>query len=438
MKNKYKRFIDTYEKEIKQYRDAYYRNIIQYSNKTSKFPTISFYLIPILISIMSLIILDFQIIGYIISFLLIFITNYLLKLVTNLFNLEVANEYFEVLKKHNYLSIEDYEKKLKRIVIGPGGYYEYLLNELITKYQINENTRKLITTSGEEYFIWTNSKKDTILLLNTKTNKKPEIKSILISDVRYFRIDPQRKTIVVNTSKEDFFFKEECLTIINEIMKEKRLENIKSFTPATYIDDFEIYMHSIKSDENKLNQTKERKIITSVNTIVVCSIALIALVALSYFLNEYSTIINIICIAILCVISIKLRTALSIKINKTKLDTDYIQELNTNPECIERFEELKYILGISNAYDKIYSKEGAEYITWLANGYFHVFLNVIYFNVVYMSIKASDVIYYKKEGKTCEIKLKDKSLEFNSDAEAVFQKILPNKDYYWLKGYQNK
>ena len=77
-------------------------------------------------------------------------------------------------------------------------------------------------------------------------------------------------------------------------------------------------------------------------------------------------------------------------------------------------------------------------MTWIANGYFHVFLNIIYFNVVYMSVKISDVIYYKIEGKECLVKLKDRTLHFTKDAVNVFSKILPNKDYEWLKGFQNK
>ena len=438
MKNKYKKFINIYEKEIKPYRDKYYKNIIQYSASNTTYPTISFYLLPIIVSILILVLLNFSIIGYLVSLLSIIAINYILKIITNTFNMESINEYKEQLKKYGYFSIEEYEKKIKKIITGPGAYYETLQQELINKYGINQNTRRITTISGEEYYLWTNSKRDKIQLLNTRATQKPEIKTIALADVRYFRIDQIRKCIIVNTSKEDYFFKEESLNIINEIMKEKRLENIKSFTPSVYIDDFEIYMHSLKTEEEKLNQEKTKEISSSTSIIIACIVCLIILVAITNIIDKYKIILHIANILSLCIISIKLRKVLSIKINKNKNDIEYINELNKNQECIERFEELKYVLGISNSYDKIYSKEGAEYLTWIANGYFHVFLNVIYFNVVYMSIKVSDVAYYKVENKTCEIKLKDKKLEFTSEAENAFKKILPNKDYYWLKGYQNK
>lgn len=438
MKNKYKRFINIYEKEIKQYRDKYYKNIIQYSNTNTTYPTISFYLLPIIVSILILILLNFSIIGYLVSFLSIIVINYLLKIITNTFKMEAINEYKEQLKKHGYFSIEDYENQIKKIITGPGGYYETLQQELIEKYSINQNTRRITTTSGEEYYLWTNSTRDKIQLLNTRTTQKPEIKTIALADVRYFRIDHNKKSIIINTSKEDYFFKEDNLNIINEIMKEKRLENIKSFTPSIYIDDFEIYMHSLKTEEEKINQEKIKEISSTTNIIIACVICLIIFVAITNIIEKYQVILHAANILSLIIISSKLRKVLSIKVNKNKGDIEYINELNTNQECIERFEELKYVLGISNSYDRIYSKEGAEYLTWIANGYFHVFLNVIYFNVVYMSIKVSDVAYYKVENKICEIKLKDKKLEFTSDAENAFKKILPNKDYYWLKGYQNK
>lgn len=438
MKNKYKRFINIYEKEIKQYRDKYYKNIIQYSNTNTTYPTVSFYLLPIIVSILILILLNFSIIGYLVSFLSIIVINYILKIITNTFKMEAINEYKEQLKKHGYFSIEDYENQIKKIITGPGGYYETLQQELIEKYSINQNTRRITTTSGEEYYLWTNSTRDKIQLLNTRTTQKPEIKTIALADVRYFRIDHNKKSIIINTSKEDYFFKEDNLNIINEIMKEKRLENIKSFTPSIYIDDFEIYMHSLKTEEEKINQEKIKEISATTNIIIACVICLIIFVAITNIIEKYQVILHAANILSLTIISSKLRKVLSIKVNKNKGDIEYINELNTNQECIERFEELKYVLGISNSYDRIYSKEGAEYLTWIANGYFHVFLNVIYFNVVYMSIKVSDVAYYKVENKICEIKLKDKKLEFTSDAENAFKKILPNKDYYWLKGYQNK
>ena len=161
------------------------------------------------------------------------------------------------------------------------------------------------------------------------------------------------------------------------------------------------------------------------------------------FVSEYTLltenhVFQIINIVLLIITSTQLFNALSIKLSKGKSEREYLKELNNNPEIIARFEELKYVLGINNKYDRVYTKEGAEYITWLANGYFHVFLNLIYFNVVYMVVKMSDVTYYKKEKNECIIKLKNRTLTFKPEAEQVFKKILPNKDYNWLKGFPKK
>lgn len=435
---KYKNFINTYEKEIKDYRDKYYKNILQYSTNQNKYPTFTLYIIPIIIAIIFLLIFNFSVIGYIVSFLSVFITNYAIKVISKILKLEPANEYLEVIKRKGYHSIEEYEEKVRQIITGQEGYYQTLLNDLIQKYKIDETTRKVTSIAGEDYYYWTNQHRDKIMLLNTKTNKKPEVKTIKIDNIRYFRIDNDRKAIIINTSSENYLFKVESLDIFNEIIKEKRLENLKVFTPATYIDDFEIYMHGIKSEENKINQEKEKKISSYVNIIAITSICLGIIVTLSFIINKNTILFNIFSIVILSITSTNLRSVLSIKAPAIKTDNEYIKQLNNNPECIERFNELKFVLGIKSTYDSVYTPEGAEYKTWLANGYFHVFLNLIYFNTVYMSIKISDVAYYKKEGNECTVKLKDKTLVFTSDAENVFKKILPNKDYYWLKGYQNK
>ena len=223
-----------------------------------------------------------------------------------------------------------------------------------------------------------------------------------------------------------------------EILKEKKLENIKTHTPEVYIDDFEIYMHQFKSNEEKENSEKIDKITIYLNRIIVLVICLVIGITLSNFLVDYKTLFQIINIGLLIITSTQLFNALSIKLSKGKSEREYLKELNNNPEIIARFEELKYVLGINNKYDRVYTKEGAEYITWLANGYFHVFLNLIYFNVVYMVVKMSDVTYYKKEKNECIIKLKNRTLTFKPEAEQVFKKILPNKDYNWLKGFPKK
>lgn len=435
---KHKKFINTYEKEIKKHRDQYYKNILKQTKNNEEVPLIIFQAIPIILFLVILYATDFSIVGYTISIIAIIVTNYIIKTIIDILNLNNTNEYLQCIRRNGYLSIEDYEAKIKEYITGPGGYYENLYNELIKKYKITPETRKINLLSGEEYYIWNNSKKDTIYLFPTKTNQKPEVKKITISNVRYYRIDNHKKCLILKTSSEDYYLKLDSQKIITEILKEKKLENIKTHTPEVYIDDFEIYMHQFKSNEEKENSEKTDKITIYLNRIIVLVICLVIGITLSNFLVDYKTLFQIINIGLLIITSTQLFNALSIKLSKGKSEREYLKELNNNPEIIARFEELKYVLGINNKYDRVYTKEGAEYITWLANGYFHVFLNLIYFNVVYMVVKMSDVTYYKKEKNECIIKLKNRTLTFKPEAEQVFKKILPNKDYNWLKGFPKK
>ena len=189
-----KKFIKIYEREIKEYRDEYYRNIILNNNKTSNtYPVLTF-LIPLVISALILVLSEFTILSYIISIITLISLNLLIYF---LFTSRIdKNEYLEVIRKYGYRSIEDYERKLKKFISGPEGYYNTLLLDLIEKYNINSSTKVIKTTNNEEYFIWSNKNKDKIYLLNTQINHKPEAKIISVSNIRYFRVDPNNQNVI--------------------------------------------------------------------------------------------------------------------------------------------------------------------------------------------------------------------------------------------------
>ncbi len=439
IKIKNKRFIEKYEKEIKEYRDKYYKNIVTLnSNYSPSSPSLAFFLIPTFIAIIIVIKYNFSILSYIIALITIVILNFLFKLLSRILKFENQNKYLEEIRKQGYLNIDSYEKKLKKYVTGPGGYYETLLNKYIEEYNINENTRKIFGINGEEYYIWANQNQDKINLLNCKCKNKPEIKSIKFYNIRYFRVDNQKKMIILKTDVEEIYLTLNSLEVLNVLMKQKKYENINSFTPENYINDFEIYMHNLKKELNKNPKLTGEKLGENLTKIITITIIIGALIGIKYLLPAYKTQIDLISLIFIFFINSSIKELFEFKNTKLKTDKDYIEYLNKNPECIEKFEELKYSLGISNSYDRVYTNEGACYLTWVANGYFHVFLNIIYFHVVYMAINTSDVLYYRKTNKECLIKLKDKELSFKKDAAEVFAKILPNKDYDWLKGYQNK
>lgn len=432
-----KRFASIYEKEIKQYRDEYYKNIILNNNKTTHtYPVITF-LIPLIISSIILIVSEFTILSYIISISALIVLNLLIYI---LYTSRVdKNEYLEAIRKYGYYSIEDYEKKLRQYITGPEGSYNALLLDLIEKYNINSSTKRIQTIKNEEYYIWSNKNKDKIYLLNTYPNQKPEAIIIPISNIRYFRVEQNTQNVIFKTDNKIYTFKPDTISYFNELIKEKRLENIKKFEPGIYIDDYEIYMHKVKKNLEKDNSIKKEKRDASLNNTVYLLIAIAIIIVITYIIPSISNITNIINILLIILLNLSVNGILNNQVKETKkADNEIIRELNNNPEYIEVFNELKYVLGIKDTYDKVYTKEGAEYITWVANGYFHVFLNLIYFNSVYMAVKTSDVKYFKEDYNSCDIKLKDKTLEFTKQAKIVFDKILPNKDYNWIKSYQNK
>lgn len=434
IKIKHKNFIDNYEQNIKKYRTEYYKNIVNNNKSYNQLNfEITFFLIPIIISSFIVVTGSFNINSYIFAFFILIILNFII----NLINKKDSNRYLSEIKKQGCFSIEEYEKKLKKYVTGPGGYYDTLLNYYKKEYNINDNTRKIYGINGEEYFIWPNQNQDAINILNNKGVAKPELKSIKMINVRYFRVDNEQRMIVLKTDTEDFHLTLNSFNTLNEIFKQKRLENLIAFTPEDYINDFEIYMHNLKkdisTDPNHTGEKLQDSIIKFITTIVITAIV----IGLSYLIKDYQSIIRAISLIGIIFLNIYLRNIFSYETQKVKTDEEYIEYLNTNQECLNKFEELKCSLGISNAFNHVYTNEGACYLTWVANGYFHVFLNIVYFNVVYMAINMRDVLYYKEEKNECIVKTKDRTLSFRKDAAKTFAKILPNKDYEWLKGYQN-
>ena len=184
----------------------------------------------------------------------------------------------------------------------------------------------------------------------------------------------------------------------------------------------------IKNNENdKIKANNKSKAIL----LIILEIILILLLNLYI---DYKLWLSIFYVIILIGINHYLQKYLQIKNNTMKSDKDYILYLNNNKDCQDKFAELKLALNIPNEVQKIYSDEGAEFLTWNNEGYFHLFLNLIYFDVIYLSVKIADVDYYKIEDNYCILKIKGKKYSFTKEAEDKFSKLLPNKEYNWVKG----
>ena len=432
------KFIETYEKYIKEDRKNYYKRMINNShNSFSNGLSLLFTFLPPLCGLMVIVLNNFEIVGHIVALVVVLIICIILKVIQTVMKLDLKNQYIDDIRKLGYFSVQDYEEKLKKYITGPGGYYELLLQDLMKTYNLTEQTKKINGLNGEVYYIWASAKQDKIFLLNSKTNDKPEIISINVAHIRYFRVDYVEKFIVLKTDITDYYFNMDSLETLNDLIKEKRFENIKGFTPDIYINDFELYMHHMKEVIGKDEKESRNLTMNLMYKGVLLIVGIALLLFINYLVPSYSFIIKIIDIICLFSLFIVIKDIIFQKKIETKSEDDYIKILNTNRECVEHFHELKIALGIKEDYDTVYTQEGFAYLTWVANGYFHVFLNLIYFNVVYMAINLSDVMYFAREKNECLVKLKDKTLSFTKEAETVFAKILPNKDYNWLKGLKN-
>lgn len=433
------KFIRSYETRIKNYRDEYYRNIAKQGllNTTRNTQELAYDILPLLIGIIFILLFNFSIKGTIISLIIIFIGNLVITTYRKIKHINYSN-YKNELRKIGYFNIQDYEDKVKKYITGPNGYYKNELDKILSENnQTIDTVDKILDSIGNQNFIWTDSDEDTLNIVNSSLNSRPKLKKIRYVHIRYYRLDKNTNRVILKTDIEKLTFNRESIQTFDKIIKEKKFESKMQFDPVDYINDFELFMHNIKRDldvEVSNNQENKKEAQTElINNSVILTIGLvIAIVA-----PKYKLISSLIILISLISFNKNIREFLTFQNKRLKTEEEYINYLNNNIDCINEFNELKLSLNIpANAY-KVYSPEGACYLTWVANGYFHIFLNLIYFNTVYMVVKNKDVEYYQVTKNECIVKLKDKKLCFTKECEEVFKRILPNKDYDWIKGITN-
>ena len=437
--SKREKFIESYENDIKQLRKKYYKSIINeglVNDKTS----ISYYLInyiPLFLSFLVSLMGHFSLISLIISVLLLVLASTVISFIKKLFNLN-ENMYLLEIMKLGYFSIEKYEEDLKKYVFGPDGYYKDILLKIINDYKITkENSYTIEDTRGNEYLLFNNSNKDEIYIINNNLKELPKVNKLKYSNIRYYRLDENNNRLILKTDLDELYYKKETEVAFDKIIKNKKIKDIADYNPEDYINDFERFVNRIKNKELRFSEDNEIKKGNYLKKVGLLIILELLLLVLSYFYEDYIVIIGIVHICILFGINYYLIKFFLIKNIYIKNDQEYIAYLNSNKDCLDKFKELKLALRIPKEIDKIYSDEGAEFLCWDNGGYFHLFLNLVYFNAIYISVKISDVDYYKLEDNMCIIKVKDKTYTFNKDSKKVFDKLLPNKDYEWIHGIIN-
>ena len=307
----------------------------------------------------------------------------------------IESKYELEIRKLGYLTINKYESIIKEVIFGKDGYYASILQNLINKYKIEKvNAYEIRDYKDRTYLLCNNKDKDEIYIINNNLKDTPKINKLKYSNIRYYRNDTQNNRIILKTDLEELYYRVEAKAIFDKVIPEKDIENQKETNPSEYINDFERFMKEIKDKdlikkETSLKLKKEVK--NKLNTLIILEMIIIIV---SYIYKDYLNIIFIIYLILLIFINKYLIDLLSIKNVYIKSDQEYIKTLNNNLDCQNKFKELKLALNIPEKVYKIYSDEGAEFLIWNNDGYFHLFLNLIYFNVIYLSVRIQDIDYY--------------------------------------------
>ncbi len=427
------RFIKNYEKYVYEARKEYYENITIYNRGYSLKNIIMF--LPYIVAIIGVFFLyinggSFR--GFIISIVVVFVLNVAAFLLEKLFDVSDLSKYEMAIRRLGYFSIDSYERRLKLYVTGKFGYYTKLLNDFKVKYQLDDHSKTIMDINGNSFYIFTDAKMDKIILLSNNTNIKPKLNIINYGSIRYYRVDQFKQMVILKTNNDEYYFKMNALPVFSELLKEKNFANLNTFNPEDYISDFQLYMHRVKRKLDDQRNVGKKASMTSLVQIITIFVLVILSYPLEAQLDSYSGIILLLRFVGIFFISIFMNILVHYFKGIFSNEGDYIKIINSDPKNIERFMELKNALGIQNDYDIIYSMAGAPYLTWYRNGYFHLFLDMIYFDVVYMVINPKTIEYFKTEKDQCIIKTEKMTLVFKRNAKKVLGKILPNKDYEWL------
>lgn len=439
-RNNKEKFLKEYETRIRKYRDDYYRQISKIGLASGRLNTneILYNLLPFFCAALIILLGSASIASIIVGTFLIIIMNAGIYLYKKVNHIEL-NSYEKAVRKLGYHSISEYEEALKEMITGENGIYHKQLDEILEKYGLKEDEIDIaIDTQGNKNYVWYDDEDDELCIVNASLNIKPRLNCLKLGYIRYYRLDKISNHVILKTDIDEFTYRAEALTIFDKLIKEKKFDGHKKIDIEEYIDDFELYMHRMK-DTTNIDASNNKLVKETVQSNIMISIIFIVLFTSLISIFPAQKLIFTIGVLISELILNKyVLDYLSIEVISTNSDDEYINYLNNNQECIERFRELKLSLGIPFDAETVYSPEGACYLVWVANGYFHVFLNLIYFNVVYIVIKTRDVEYYKVDKNECLVKIPDKTLCFTKEAEKVFAKMLPNKDYDWIKGIIKK
>ena len=435
MNNKEK-FINTYENIIKPLREDYYKNKVKQGLVDNVFNKSLFIinLAPIIMAIFLCTFGQFTLKSTIITLLFLLISNIFISTIKKQYNIYESNYELEI-RKMGFLSINQYEKNIKKFITGENGYYKEVLQNLIsTNNFTKENIYNLKDLKGRTYIIRNNEQNNELYIINNNLKDLPTLTKLKYDNIRYYRLDKNNNRVILKTDMDEWYYEKDNEIVFKNLIPNKSIASENVTKKEEYINDFKRYMSRIKNkDIIKNNENDKIKANNKSKAILLIILEIILILLLNLYI-DYKSWLSIFYVIILIGINHYLQKYLQIKNNTMKNDKDYILYLNNNKDCQDKFAELKLALNIPNEVQKIYSDEGAEFLTWNNEGYFHLFLNLIYFDVIYLSVKIADVDYYKIEDNYCILKIKGKKYSFTKEAKDKFSRLLPNKEYNWVKG----
>lgn len=334
--------------------------------------------------------------------------------------------YLNTLKSFGFNSIKKYEEYYNNKIIGKGGYCEQLIDYYKEQYSLDEKASVISDLEKRKYYIWCDEQ--FLYLLNCQVMDIVSLKKIRLNDVFYYR--KTKYNTVLKVRLDVFYFDIFAYDVFVNLLPTKKIEMITNYEPDKYITDFELYMHVKKNDYSDKN--------CNFGNFFAKLFGLYMIFVGIYLCNLFfdipnNLIMKLVMTLIVCIMCIITGEMTDYYSRNTKLSLDELNKIINLDKTQMMFKELKVALNIDDSFDTLYTPVDAPYLCWVRNGYFHVFLNQIYYNCVYMVIAVRDIEYYylNDEGEVV-LKTKVKDLTFRNDMKKMFDKILPNKDYAWL------
>ena len=251
MNNKEK-FINTYENIIKPLREDYYKNKVKQGLVDNVFNKSLFIinLAPIIMAIFLCTFGQFTLKSTIITLLFLLISNIFISTIKKQYNIYESNYELEI-RKMGFLSINQYEKNIKKFITGENGYYKEVLQNLIsTNNFTKENIYNLKDLKGRTYIIRNNEQNNELYIINNNLKDLPTLTKLKYDNIRYYRLDKNNNRIILKTDMDEWYYEKDNEIVFKNLIPNKSIASENVTKKEEYINDFKRYMSRIKNSSS--------------------------------------------------------------------------------------------------------------------------------------------------------------------------------------------